>query len=260
MFLQSLEIQGRVIHALFLREMKTRFGANRMGFVWAFLEPALHVLMFVMIWTLFGKLGPQGISPMLYLITGIVPYLMFSNTVNKVMKATASNRALLIFPQIKLLDFVITRMLMEFATYSIVFIVFLCCMRFAGFEFSVNNPLNLIIDFISVVLLGGGIGLLATPFSSMFKMTDHVIKATIRLMYIGSGVFFSVNKMPPRAIEYVVWNPLLHIIQHVRSDFFAELTLNPAYGNMTYVAVLTAVLWVFGMVLFKRLFKYIIEE
>ena len=121
----ALEVQGRVIKALFLREMKTRFGEKRLGFLWSFIEPAIHVSIIIGLWSVFGRLGPQGISPTLFLITGVLPYIMFVNILNQTMKSIAGNKALLVFPQIKPIDFIISRIVVEFTTYGVVFLVFL---------------------------------------------------------------------------------------------------------------------------------------
>ncbi|WBA82901.1 hypothetical protein [Endozoicomonas sp. GU-1] len=42
----SLQIQWAVIHALMVREMKTRFGDYRLGYAWALLEPLFQILFF----------------------------------------------------------------------------------------------------------------------------------------------------------------------------------------------------------------------
>jgi len=36
-FLRGLVVQGEVIHALILRETRTRFGAYQLGYLWALL-------------------------------------------------------------------------------------------------------------------------------------------------------------------------------------------------------------------------------
>ncbi len=43
----GLEVQQAVIKALFMREIKTRFGKYRLGYLWAVLEPAAHLMVLV---------------------------------------------------------------------------------------------------------------------------------------------------------------------------------------------------------------------
>ena len=39
----GIQEMGRVIHALILRDMRTRFGRHHLGYIWAFLEPIITV-------------------------------------------------------------------------------------------------------------------------------------------------------------------------------------------------------------------------
>jgi capsular polysaccharide transport system permease protein len=45
----GLEVQQATVKALFLREIKTRFGKYRLGYFWAVLEPAAHLLVLMVI-------------------------------------------------------------------------------------------------------------------------------------------------------------------------------------------------------------------
>ena len=40
----SLRVQGRVLVALLLREMLTRYGRHNIGFLWVFVEPMIFTL------------------------------------------------------------------------------------------------------------------------------------------------------------------------------------------------------------------------
>lgn len=44
-FWESLAIQRRVIGALLMREIITRYGRNNIGFLWLFVEPLLMTLL-----------------------------------------------------------------------------------------------------------------------------------------------------------------------------------------------------------------------
>jgi capsular polysaccharide transport system permease protein len=258
--LAALEVQGRVIKALFLREMKTRFGDKRMGFAWAFLEPAIHVFLIIGLWKFLGRMGPQGIDPILFLITGIIPYTMFVNIMNKVMNSLAGNRALMVFPQIQVIDFVISRIVVELATYMSVFIIFVIGCRYVGYEFEVEYPLGVMINFVLIALVGGGIGFILMPLLSIVRFLEHVVKLFQRVIYLTSGVFFSVERLPHEAQSYLEWNPMLQLLHGIRADFFYQMPLNPRFNDPEYVVFLIMSLWVFGIVLTKKLFRYVIED
>lgn len=49
-FWESLAIQRRVIGALLMREIITRYGRNNIGFLWLFVEPLLMTFVIVLMW------------------------------------------------------------------------------------------------------------------------------------------------------------------------------------------------------------------
>ncbi len=256
----ALEVQGRVIMALFLREMKTRFGEKRLGFIWAFLEPTIHVVTLIVLWKVIGRMGPAGVDPMLFLITGIVPFVMFRHTTTRVVQAVQSNRMLLVFPQIQMMDFIYTRLVLEFMTYSIVFIAFLLGAQYFGLDFKINDLLGVIINFILILLFSGGFGMLMLPLVAVLPVLSAFSKLIIRVMYFTSGVFFSIDRLPQPIVEVLGWNPLLQLIHMLRTSFFPQMMPHPEYSNLPYVLFVIASMWLLGMILSKKLYKYILED
>ena len=47
-----------VIRAIILRETRVRFGRKRLGYLWALLEPMLHILALSGIFILFNRVSP----------------------------------------------------------------------------------------------------------------------------------------------------------------------------------------------------------
>ena len=191
----SLSEQRRVLNALILREMKTRFGHSRIGYVWAFVEPLAHVMTFVLIWKVIGRLGPAGVEPMLFLITGIVPFLMLRNTAKNVMAAVKSNKALVVFPQVNMLDFCLARGFLELCTYAIIFAVMLYGSYFVGIEFEIENLSGVIIIFVAIWLLSFGLGLFLLPILAAFPVTNmiYAISHACFLLYFRCICFHSAS-------------------------------------------------------------------
>jgi capsular polysaccharide transport system permease protein len=53
----GLQTQGRVIHALIIRELITRFGRENIGFLWIMVEPLLFASLVSVMWRLIH--GPE---------------------------------------------------------------------------------------------------------------------------------------------------------------------------------------------------------
>ena len=76
---------SRVVHALILREMRTRFGRAQLGYLWALIEPTLFVLIFFALFALRGRTAVSGMPIALFLLTGTIPFIMFRDTMMRSM-------------------------------------------------------------------------------------------------------------------------------------------------------------------------------
>lgn len=74
----GIEVMYASIRALFLRELQTRFGHYRIGYVWALLEPALNVIFMLILFGAIVKRVLPGIDYTVFLINGILPYFALS--------------------------------------------------------------------------------------------------------------------------------------------------------------------------------------
>ena len=227
-----LTVMSRVVLAVLLREMQTRFGKNRLGYLWALFEPVLHVSVYLTVFILLGRSTPLGDSLPLFLITGVTPWLLFSHVLDRTMRAVDGNRALLTYPHVMPLDLIIARSVLEAATKIVVFVI-LCAGCYVGFgPFAVERPLDVLAALASLALIGAGVGMIAAAIAAAFPTFDRLFPAIKRPLYFTSGVFFLAERLPPQARDWLALNPLLHAIEWLRSAFFPDFestVANPLY-------------------------------
>jgi capsular polysaccharide transport system permease protein len=60
--------------ALMLRNIRTRFFGNGLGYVLTMAWPLSHIFILVIIFTVMGRAAPYGDSPALFVATGVVPF------------------------------------------------------------------------------------------------------------------------------------------------------------------------------------------
>src|SRR6202789_1171942 len=79
-FFQSLAIQFRVLHALMMREVITRYGRDNLGVLWLVGEPMIFTLGVATLWSA-AKLthGGTGIPIVAFAVTGYSSVLMWRN-------------------------------------------------------------------------------------------------------------------------------------------------------------------------------------
>ena len=74
-FADRLKTQARVIHALIIRETRTRFGDARLGYGWALIEPILHILLLSAVFSLLVRGRPPiGAHFFVFYYTGLIRY------------------------------------------------------------------------------------------------------------------------------------------------------------------------------------------
>ncbi|HEN6956346.1 TPA: ABC transporter permease, partial [Escherichia coli] len=119
----GFEVQKAAVHALFLRELRTRFGKYRLGYLWAVLEPAAHLLIMLAIFGFFMHRTMPDISFPVFLINGIIPYFIFSNIATRSIGAIEANQGLFNYRPVRPIDTIIARAILEVLIYSIVYLV-----------------------------------------------------------------------------------------------------------------------------------------
>ncbi len=251
--------QGRVLGALILHELKGRFANRALGFLWVFIEPMLHVLVFVALRELIGHLGPYGVPMSTFLITGIVPFFMFRNTLQKVMTAPRSNKGLLIFPQVSIFDTMLARAVLEYLSMCVVFIGMLFGAYLLGVEVHMEDPLAVLGIFTMLWLYGFGFGLALSPLSAMFPSVAVITTMVLRLLYFASGVLFSMERIPPQYYELFAWNPVLQMLEMLRSNFFLTYNGLEIFKDYGYVSVCIILALFVGLRLMRKGTRWLLE-
>jgi capsular polysaccharide transport system permease protein len=220
--LRGLVVQGEVIHAVILRETRTRFGAYRLGYLWALVEPILVILTFWGLYRIAGRQPPPGMDLFGFVATGIVPYTLFASSANRVAEAVNGNKALLNYPQVMPIDLALARGLLEAATYAAVFIVLMGVHALWIQELSVDRPLMVIAGFAMASLLGTTLGQIFCGLGQWNNSVDRARGPLLRPLFWISGIFFTAGQLPEHARDAMLWNPVLHVTEIVRDGWYAS--------------------------------------
>lgn len=246
-FAGGLGGQVEVIWALVLRETRTRFGKNQLGYLWALFEPLLIIGTFYLLFRFASRQPGAGMDVYSFISTGFVPYLMFRSTADRIASAIEGNRGLLFYPHVKPLDLSFARAVLEAGTYVGVFIVLM------GSHAIYHE--RLVIDDIFLVLqglalawgLGFTLGLVFCSLGVVSSVMDRTKGTLLRPFFWTSGIFFTANELPGGARDVLLYNPVLHAVELVRGGWFPDYTVR--YADPFYVVTWILVLCLGGLVL-----------
>ena len=248
----SIVTQYNVIIALFIRELKTRFGKNSIGYFWPILEPMAHVAVLSFIFSFRGTEHASGLNFILIFVTGIVPYLLFQNITSRSLNAMESNMGLFNYRQVKPLDTITARVILEVVIFSIILIsMMLVLSLIVGMEFQLNNILMLYVSILTLVILSYSLGVLFMIMGAINPESKRVIPIFTKPMYFISGIFFTASEIPDWIREYLLLNPIFNIIEWIRYSLFTEMTDNK-YHDIGYSVSTALVLLFLALSLYKK--------
>ena len=212
-----------VLFALFLRELKTRFGEKRFGAFWVIGEPLLHLLMLLSVFVfLRTRMMPQ-VPFELFLITGLVPYFVFQHIVTGLMSCIDANKALFAYRPVKPIDAYLTRVILEVLIYGIIFVVMIIGFGFfMGLDIVIYHPLMFMSIFFMLILMGFAFGVGASLIVDVFPTAKIIIKVSMMPLYFLSGIMYPLWIVPSQYLHYLEYNPIVHLIELLRESFFSH--------------------------------------
>jgi capsular polysaccharide transport system permease protein len=257
-FFEALRTQRRVIHALIIRETRTRFGDSRLGYGWALLEPVLHILMLSLVFGVMMRgLPPIGNDFFIFYYTGIIPYHLFIHTSTSMTYAITSNGSLLQLPLVTTFDVLAARGLLELITDILVAIILLAAFGAVGLKVVPHDISGLSASLGIVWLLAFGIGFINAVLNAFCKSWDKIWAQLIRILYFISGIFYVPGMMPDWIRDILAWNPILHAVDWFRSSFFLEY--EPHWLDRSFLGVLAVVALMTGFGLERGLRRRLYE-
>lgn len=238
----ALAMRWRVVYAIMLRDVRTRFGHTRLGYLWAILEPISHLMTLGTVFFLLNTAPPPvGDNLFLFYISGLLPFLMFSHVSHEVMAASDANTVLFMLPVVRRTDVIAAQALRQLATELCAELVIFGTAALAGLQAIPADPLTCMAALTALWLLAVGVGMVNMVIVGLFPSYATFYEALIRLLYFGSGIYYSPIAMPDWVRSYLTWNPILQAIEYFRSGFFAQY--EPHWLDVNYL-----LLWVLASV------------
>ncbi len=248
--LAGLGVQKRVINALFLRELKTRFGQYRLGYFWAFLEPVAHLAVLVAIFGYVMARAMPEISFLVFLVNGLIPWFVFSNITSRSMAAIDANRGLFAYRPVHPLDTVLARSLLELTIYSIVYLILMLLLHLKGEALTLTNFPMVVSIFAAVFILSLGLGFVFMVIGHAFSEAQKFIPIILKPLYFMSGIMFSINIIPAEYHAWVDWNPILHALELLRHAVVPTYHIMPSI-SLPYLWLCAIAILAFGLILYK---------
>ena len=255
---RSWAIQRRVVWALVLREMLTRYGRHNIGFLWLFVEPMLFTLGVTALWTATESVHGSDLPIVAFAITGYSSVLLWRNMPGRCIGALEPNLALLYHRNVRPLDIYLSRLVLEAAGATMSFVFLALFFSAIGWLSLPEDVLQIAGGWVMLAWFGGSLALFLGALSETSETIDKLWHPTSYLLFPLSGAAFLVDALPQRAQEFVLLLPMVHGVEYVREGYFGSQII--AHYDLTYMAAINILLTLFGLVQVARVSRTVVPQ
>jgi ABC-type polysaccharide/polyol phosphate export permease len=256
--LRSWAIQRRVVHALLMREILTRFGRHNIGFLWLFVEPMVFTLGVTALWTATQSLHGSDLPISAFALTGYSSVLLWRNMPSRCIQAITPNLALMYHRNVKVIDVFLARLLLEGAGATISFVILSIVFISIGWISPPEDVLKVAWGWLMLAWFGVSLALLLGALSEDFELVEKLWHPSAYLLFPLSGAAFLVDALPQDAQWYVLLLPMVHGVEYVREGYFGSRI--HAHHDLAYMALINVGLSLAALAQTRKIGRTVIPE
>lgn len=219
---ESATVQGRVVHALLMREILTRYGRHNIGFLWLFVEPMLFTTGVTVLWTLAKAVHGSSLPIVAFALTGYSSVLLWRNMPARCIGSVEPNLALMYHRNVRVIDIFVARLLLEAGGATISFVTLSLFYIYIGWLEPPDNVLTVIQGWLMIAWFGASLGMLLGALAEKSEIIERLWHPVSYIAFPLSGAAFMVDALPPAAQKYVLYVPMVNGVELVREGYFGS--------------------------------------
>ena len=256
--LEAIDFVKQIYHNRFIiweltkRDFRIQYIDNLFGLSWAIIEPLAMMLILWFIFTYVRTGRAMEVPFSLFLLTGVVAYDFLNKAIN------TSTRSL------KSFGFLLNKVNFRAAIIPLVKItsevlIHLIILAIVGIILILNHIpvtiywLQIFYYLFSMCALLVGVSWLTSSISLFFPDINYIITIIMRVLFFFTPIFWDVSSVPEKFLPFFRLNPLFYIVNGYRESLLFGIPFWIHYLNFYYFWGMTALFFVLGVLVFKRL-------
>ncbi len=209
---EFIELMGKLVQ----NDLKSRYSGSAFGFVWAYIQPLVTILVFWYVFQIGFKNPPvDNIEYILWFIAGYIPWTYFNDGVMSSSNALYEYSYLVKKIKFKVWTIPIIKVWSSLYIHAF-FLVFIIGMYFLyGYSFQLAWISILYYTFCLLILLIGN-AYLVSSLAVFFKDASQLVNVILQIGFWLTPVFWSDAAMNESALKILKYNPLYYIISGYR--------------------------------------------
>ncbi len=256
--LDAAELQGIVIGAVMMREIHTRYGRENLGFVWLIGEPLFFSLGVMGLWTIIHGRYQHGIPILAFVMTGYLPLTLWRHTTGRAIQCFRANAALLYHRQVKMMDLLVARVLLEFYGVMIAFAVIAFIFNSFGLYELPRDWAMFYVGWFYMLAFSIASAMIIGSLTELYEWSEKLIGPFMYFTLPICGCFFMLEWLPARARPFVEYFPTVQAFEMIRAGQFGGAV--NAHFSMAYATFINAVLIVLGILMCRNVHRHLVVE
>jgi lipopolysaccharide transport system permease protein len=244
-----------LFYFLVWRDIKSLYAQTVLGFLWAFLNPLIQIVIFTIIFGNVAKVSTDGIPYILFSSVAIIPWTYISQAMTQSSQSLLQGSSMLgkiYFPR---LIFPITPVLAKLVDFAISISIIVCIMLY----YRVPPTWNLLFFPVFLLMMMSiplGIGLWLSSLAIRFRDIRQAMPFFIQMLMYSAPIVYSASSISESYRIIYSLNPIVGVIEGYR----ACLLGTPMPWLYIWPGMLTAIiLLISGALYFKRMERIVVD-
>lgn len=217
---EAIRRQRNVMHAVILRDIRSRYFNHGLGFLIVPLFPIAHIAILLTIYSVTGRTSTFGDDLLLFFATGLFPALTFTYISRFMSVSVVANKNMLSFPAVHLLDIMLARAFLEFIGVMVSMFIMYIILISMGSEPIPRSPSTALLALLATILLSIGVGTVVSVISAMLPLFPMIYAFSMIVIYLSSGGPIYLQSFPVQVVQICSYNPVFHAVEWMRSAYY----------------------------------------
>ena len=237
-----------LLEEIIKKNFASKYKGSVLGILWSFLKPLLIMILLTIIFsTLFGnKIDNYPV----YLLSGRCIFDFFFFATNASMISLKGNINIFKRTAAPKFIFVLGSIFSEFINFLITLIILVGVMIVTKAQFHLFTSIIAIIPILSLIMMIIGTGLILAVLCVYFSDIQHLWGVVTLMIMYASAIFYPMDIIPEPYHQYMILNPVFWVIDQFR--LLAIWGTIPSRMNMINLVLLSAIILVLGVIVFKK--------
>ncbi len=250
--LEELKRYRDLFLILAYRDFRVRYAQTYLGFVWAFVQPALTLLIFTIVFGRAAKVDTGDIPYPVFAIAGMSAWAYFSFVMSQSGNSIIGAQGMIkkiYFPRLVI---PLSKSLVGLIDYAIAFLFLVLIMLYYQQPVSANLiwlPCFIVLNLISAL----GIGIWLSALTVRYRDFQHIIPFAVQFGLYATPIAYPsslvTNNLPTWITSLYYLNPMAGVVEGYRLSILGIGEIN-AFSYLSFSVVI--VLFISGLFYFKR--------